>query len=147
MLNLFKHQLVMLDRLRLHDRFLIFGEPRTGKSAPTALRLLELFEQGKVCKVLLLAPASAIPDWLVTFSTWTPSLLDVLFHGNKEAFECFKTESVGLYIMSYSLMRSSKDKRQSYISAQEMSKTNIDALVTDESHQAKTLLHLLHGFV
>lgn len=63
MISLFRHQQVALNYLRLNNGFMLLMEQGCGKTIPTLCRLLELIEQRKIVKGLIVCPKSVMASW------------------------------------------------------------------------------------
>lgn len=63
MLNLFRHQEIALNYLRLNDGFMLCMEQGTGKTIPTLYRLWELLSRKQITNALVVCPKSVIASW------------------------------------------------------------------------------------
>lgn len=63
-IELYSHQKLALQYLRLNDGFALFLEQGCGKTLPTLCRINELLEQGIIQNALIVAPKAAMGAWL-----------------------------------------------------------------------------------
>ena len=54
MMELFRHQKIILSYLRANDYFAVFAEQGTGKTLPTLCRILDLAKSGKITEALII---------------------------------------------------------------------------------------------
>lgn len=62
-LSLYNHQKLALNYLRTHEGFALFMGQGTGKTLPTLMVLLELYEIGEIENALIVCPKSVIEGW------------------------------------------------------------------------------------
>ena len=62
-INLYNHQKLALQYIRLNDNFALFMEQGCGKTLPTLCRLLELYKEGKITNALIVAPKATMGAW------------------------------------------------------------------------------------
>lgn len=63
MLQLYRHQKIILSYMRANNFFAVFAEQGTGKTIPSLCRLLDLFKSGAIEDALVVAPKSALGAW------------------------------------------------------------------------------------
>ena len=61
--NLYRHQKLALQYMRLNDSFALFMEQGCGKTLPTLYRILELGKQAKIKNALIVAPKATMGAW------------------------------------------------------------------------------------
>lgn len=62
-MNLYRHQKLALQYMRLNDSFALFMEQGCGKTLPTLYRILELSKQAKIKNALIVAPKATMGAW------------------------------------------------------------------------------------
>lgn len=63
MIELFRHQKIILSYMRANDFFAVFAEQGTGKTIPSLFRILDLLKSGAISDALVVAPKSALGAW------------------------------------------------------------------------------------
>lgn len=63
MIELYRHQKVALNHMRMNDYFALFMEQGTGKTFPSLMRILELLKEGEITNALVIAPKSTMGAW------------------------------------------------------------------------------------
>ncbi len=71
--NLYRHQKLALQYMRLNNSFALFMEQGCGKTLPTLYRLLELRKQGKIENALIVAPKATMGAWYRDMSLFEKS--------------------------------------------------------------------------
>ncbi len=62
-MNLYRHQKLALQYMRLNDSFALFMEQGCGKTLPTLYRILELGKQAEIKNALIVAPKATMGAW------------------------------------------------------------------------------------
>jgi SNF2 family DNA or RNA helicase len=78
MIQLYRHQEVILSYLRVNNSFAVFAEPGCGKTLPSLYRILDLVKSGKIKNTLVVGPKSALGAWerdIELFNDFDASLL------------------------------------------------------------------------
>ena len=63
MIQLYRHQKIILSYLRANDYFAVFAEQGTGKTLPTLYRVLDLLKSKDIENALIVGPKSALGAW------------------------------------------------------------------------------------
>ena len=125
----------MVDYLQNREYYAIFWEMRVGKSPTILTHLRNLYKRGLCKKFFILAPPSAIPDWLEHIQHWFPEMLMCCYSGNKEVFNVWNRQTEGLYLCSSALVTGNSKKTRTRIRAKDF--RDCDVAVIDESHYIK----------
>lgn len=115
MIELYDHQRVALNLLRLNDGFALFMEQGTGKTFPVLFRLAELAAAGSIGSALVVAPKAVCASW--------EDKVALLSDDQRAALA-----SIDFEVQSYDIVW----RREAYAGG------NWDAVVLDESHYVKS---------